>query len=75
MHIPLEILISPFTPAQVVPVGEDSALSLVSPLAQVPLNYDGTAVQGALTGLLSDATINTAFIGMALGIGGNWELH
>ncbi len=61
----------PLTPAQVEPVGEDSALSLSSPLAQVPLNFDGSAVQGAQTGLLSDAVVNLAFMGMALGTGGN----
>ena len=61
----------PFTPAAVIPEGEDSATSLSSLLAQVPLNYDGSAVSGANNGLLSDATVNTAFIGMTLGTGGN----
>lgn len=61
----------PFTPAAVIPEGEDSAFSLTTGLAQVPLNFDGTAVQGAGTGLLSDATINLAFMGMTLGVGGN----
>lgn len=61
----------PFTPAQVVPEGEDSAESLTSALAQVPLEYNGSAVLGAGNGLLSDATVNLAYIGMTLGVGGN----
>ena len=61
----------PFTPAQVVPQGEDSAVSLVSPFPQVPLNFDGSAVVGVNNGLLSDATVNTAFMGMLLGGGGD----
>lgn len=61
----------PFSPAAVDPVGEDSAFSLTTPLPQVPLNVDGSAVLGANTGLLSDATVNLAFIGMLLGTGGN----
>ncbi len=64
----------PFTPAQLIPEGEDSAVSLVSPLAQVPLEFPGAAgspaVLGANVGLLSDATVNVAFIGMTLGVGG-----
>lgn len=61
----------PFTPAQVEPIGEDSAFSLTTPLAQAPLNYDGTLVLGTQPGLLSDSTQNLAFIGMTLGVGGN----
>lgn len=60
----------PFTNAQVVPMGEDSATSLISPLAQVPLNFDGSQVFATNNGLLSDATVNTAYIGMLLGTGG-----
>lgn len=61
----------PFSPAQVVPEGEDSSVSLSSVLAQVPLEFSGLAVQNVNNGLLSDATANTAFIGMTLGVGGN----
>lgn len=61
----------PFTPAEVVPFGEDSAESLSSALAQVPLEYNGSAVLGASNGLLSDSTVNLAYIGMRLGVGGN----
>lgn len=61
----------PFTPAAIIPEGEDSAFSLSTPLAQVPLDYNGLQVAGTNNGLLSDATVNTAFIGMTLGVGGN----
>lgn len=61
----------PFTPAQVAPVGEDSATSLSSVLAQVPLDFNGLQVPNTQVGLLSDAEVNTALVGMTLGIGGN----
>lgn len=61
----------PFTPAAVIPEGEDSAFSLVTPLSQAPLNYDGSIVLGTQPGLLSDATQNLAYIGMTLGTGGD----
>lgn len=61
----------PFSPAQVVPQGEDSAVSLSSNLNQVAENFDGSPVLGANNGLLSDATINLAFMGMLLGTGGD----
>ncbi len=63
--------IVPFTHAAVVPEGEDTAFSITTPLAQAPLNYDGSIVLGTQPGLLSDATQNLAFIGMTLGVGGN----
>ena len=61
----------PFTPAQVAPVGEDSATSLSSVLAQVPLDFNGLQVPNTQVGLLSDAEVNTAVVGMILGTGGN----
>lgn len=61
----------PFTPVAVIPEGEDTAFSITTPLAQAPLNYDGSIVLGTQPGLLSDATQNLAFIGMTLGVGGN----
>jgi hypothetical protein len=60
-----------FTPAAVVPQGEDSAFSLNTVLPQAPLNYDGSLVVGTQPGLLSDATKNLSYIGMTLGVGGN----
>lgn len=60
-----------FSPAQVVPEGEDSGLSLSSANAQVPLDFNGLPVVGANNGLLSDATVNLAIQGMILGVGGN----
>lgn len=61
----------PFTPAAVIPEGEDSAFSLTTPLPQVPLDVFGQPLVGAPTGLLSDATTNLAIVGMQLGTGGN----
>lgn len=58
-----------FTPAAVVPQGEDSAESLTTALAQAPLEYDGSIVLGTQPGLLSDATNNLAYLGMTLGTG------
>jgi hypothetical protein len=56
---------------EVTPVGEDSALSLSSSAAQVPLDQWGVPVYNANNGLLSDATVNTGYLGMILGAGGN----
>lgn len=60
----------PFTPAAVIPQGEDSAESLSSLLVQVPLDYNGLQVVGTKNGLLSDSVVNTAYLGMRLGTGG-----
>ena len=53
-----------------VPVGEDTALSLVSAASQVP-TIGGQQIFGTQSGLLADATTNTGFLGMILGTGGN----
>ncbi len=55
---------------QVVPVGEDTAASLILPVAQTPL-YRGEQVYNSNSGLLADSTVNTGFLGMSLGIGGD----
>ncbi len=54
---------------QVVPVGEDTAQSLILPVAQVP-TIGGLKINATQTGLLADATTNTGFLGMILGAGG-----
>jgi hypothetical protein len=63
-----------FTPAAVIPMGEDTAESLTSIIQQVPRQFPDAAgspaVAGAMTGLLSDSTSNLAYIGMHLGQGG-----
>ena len=59
----------PFSPALVVPFGEDSATSLSSVAAQTPLGYNGLQIANTQTGLLADATVNTGFLGMTLGTG------
>lgn len=55
----------------VVPVGEDTASSLIIPASQVPLDQYNQPIFNANSGLLSDATVNTGFLGMILGGGGN----
>jgi hypothetical protein len=56
---------------EVAPVGEDTAASLIIPASQVPVDAQGNLINSANSGLLSDATVNTGFLGMTLGNGGN----
>jgi hypothetical protein len=53
----------------VVPVGENSAVSLSAPYAQIP-SIGGVQIPNTQVGLLADATVNTGFLGMILGSGG-----
>lgn len=58
----------------VAPVGEDTGFALTSPTIQVPGVVSSTVGQqifNTQTGILADATVNTAFLGMILGAGGN----
>lgn len=59
----------PFTPALVVPIGEDTATSLASNAAQVPLGAGGVPIYNANTQLLADSTANTAYLGILLAAG------
>jgi hypothetical protein len=52
------------------PVGEDTASALVSPYAQVP-SIGGIQIYNTNTGILADSTVNTGYLGMILGTGGN----
>lgn len=54
----------------VTPFGEDTATSLASPFNQVPM-IGGLPIFNANTGLLADSTVNTGFLGMVLGSGGD----
>lgn len=56
---------------EVTPIGEDTALSLITPASQVPVDLNGQQINGTQSGILSDATVNTGFLGMILGSGGN----
>jgi hypothetical protein len=56
---------------EVAPVGEDTATSLVTAASQVPLDQWSNPVFNAQSGILSDATVNTGYLGMILGSGGN----
>lgn len=53
------------------PVGEDTASALASTQPQTPINIFGNQINATNTGILSDSTVNTAFLGMILGSGGN----
>lgn len=55
---------------QVIPFGEDTATSLSALGAQVP-SIAGQQIFNTNTGLLADSTVNTGFLGMILGTGGN----
>ncbi len=52
-----------------VPFGENTAISLSTPLAQVP-TIGGIQIPGTQSGILADATVNTGVMGMLLGTGG-----
>ncbi len=52
------------------PFGEDTASALASPFAQVP-TIAGQQIFNTNTGILADSTVNTGFLGMILGGGGN----
>jgi hypothetical protein len=55
---------------EVNPVGEDSASALMSLQPQTPV-YQGQQIYNTNVGVLSDSTVNTGFLGMVLGNGGN----
>lgn len=55
---------------EVTPFGEDTATSILSPTIQVP-TIGGLQIFNTNTGLLADSTVNTGFLGMILGNGGN----
>lgn len=61
----------PVTPPEVIPVGENTALALTSTQPQTPIDIFGNQIYATNTGILSDATVNTAYYGMILGSGGN----
>lgn len=55
---------------EVTPFGEDTATSLASTGNQVP-SINGQQIFNTNTGILADSTVNTGFLGMILGTGGN----
>jgi hypothetical protein len=54
----------------VIPIGEDTAASISSVAAQTP-SIGGVQIFNTNTGLLADSTVNTGYLGMILGNGGN----
>ena len=55
---------------QMIPLGENTAVALASPTAQVPLDQFGNPIFNANSGILADSTVNTGYLGMILGNGG-----
>jgi len=56
------------------PIGENSASALLSTQAQTPVDAQGNLINNANVGFLSDSTINTGYLGMILGAGGNGKV-
>lgn len=54
----------------VTPFGEDTATALSTNAAQVP-SIGGVQIPNTNTGILADSTVNTGFLGVVLGSGGN----
>ena len=57
----------------VTPFGEDTATALASNTAQVP-TIAGQQIFNTNTGILADSTVNTGYLGMILGSGGNGSI-
>lgn len=55
---------------EVTPIGEDTATSLISPTIQVP-TIAGQQIYNTNSGILADSTVNTGYLGLILGAGGN----
>ncbi len=55
---------------QVIPFGEDTPFALSSNTAQVP-SVGGLQIPNTNSGILADSTVNTGFLGLILGSGGN----
>lgn len=58
---------------EVTPFGIDTAAALVAPANVVPgvVNGVGAQINATNSGILADSTVNTGFLGMTLGVGGN----
>lgn len=62
---------------EVTPVGEDTGFALTSPTIQVPgvaSSTVGAQINDTNVGILADSTVNTGFLGMVLGTGGNGNI-
>jgi hypothetical protein len=59
-----------YTPAEVIPVGEDTSYAQTSLSQQTP-QVNGVQINGTNTGILADSTVNTGFYGMILAAGAN----
>ena len=57
-----------YTPAEVIPVGEDTSYAIQSLSQQTP-QINGVQINGTNTGLLADSTVNTGYVGIILATG------
>lgn len=57
----------------VTPVGENTAVSLSSAVAQTP-TIGGLQINNTNSGILADSTVNTGFLGLTLGTGANGSI-
>lgn len=55
---------------EMTPVGENTATALTATGSQVP-SVGGVQIPNTNTGILADSTVNTLYVGMILGTGGN----
>jgi hypothetical protein len=60
----------PITPPEVFPIGENTSAALLSTQPQTPIDIFGNQIYMTNTGILSDSTVNTGFLGVILGSGG-----
>lgn len=56
---------------EVTPIGENTGAALSIAASQVPVNLNGQQINDTNTGILSDSTVNTGYLGMILENGGN----
>jgi len=63
-------LVNPYTQPTVVPFGEDTGVALTSIFQQTP-QINLQQINATNVGILADSTVNTGFLGMTLGSGGN----
>lgn len=62
------IAAAPYTPAEVIPVGEDTSYAQISLSQQTP-QVNGVQINATNTGILADSTVNTGFLGMTIAAG------
>jgi hypothetical protein len=61
---------SPSSLPEVTPIGENTAFALTATASQTPTDQYGNVINAVNSGILSDSTVNTAYLGVILGSGG-----